>query len=146
MTRSPDDSQIRELVQRVKRADARRAPDFNDVLERSVPEPNRRPARRLQVAVACCTAATLLIAFLLVRSRFDDRGGKQQREVVQRIEPLPTKSSPQGDRVEEIDFDDLRAAVDRYFRNTEAAAVAPDWSVRTDSLLALKLDIPLTEE
>ena len=146
MTRSPDDSQIRELVHRVKHADVPRAPDFNDVLERSVQTPNRRPARRLQVAVTCCAAATLLITFLLVRSQFDDRGGEQRREVVQRIEPVPTKSSPQGDRVEEIDFDDLRAVVDRYFRNTQAAAVAPDWSVRTDSLLALKLDIPLTEE
>jgi len=137
-----DDSQIRALIQRLKRSDERNVPGLEDVLERSARRRDRRSARRLQVAVVCCTAASLLIAFLLVRSHFGDPDGEGRPHIAENNEPGRPADSSQGDSVVEIDVEHLHAVIDEYFRSTEVEAVeVPDWSVRTDSLLALSLEI-----
>jgi hypothetical protein len=46
MNQSSDDSQIRELLQRLKRSDERHVPGFEDVLKRSV-RPIGRVSRTL---------------------------------------------------------------------------------------------------
>lgn len=147
MNQPSDDSQIRALIQRLKRSDERNVPGLEDVLERSARRRDRRAARRLQVAVVCCTAASLLIAFLLVRSHFGDPDGEERPHIAEDNEPgRPANSSP-GDSVVGIDVEHLHAVIDEYFRSTDVEAVeVPDWSVRTDSLLALNLEISLTEE
>ena len=147
MNQSPDDSQIREAVQRLKRTDERHVPGFDDVLERSVRLPDRRPARRLQVAAVCGTLAALFVVFLFVRSQFGDPNGPARPNIVEGNGPRQPAESTQGDSLAEINFEHLHSAVDDYFRNSEVEVIeVPGWSIRTDSLLAWKLEIPLTEE
>lgn len=147
MNQSSDDSQIRELVQRLKRTEQRHVPGFEDVLQRSVRQPDRRPARRLQVAVVCCAVTMLLVALLFVRSQFGDPNGRERPNIAKGNGPGQPADSTQSDSLVEVNFKHIHSAVDDYFRNSEVEAVElPEWTIRTDSLLALNLKIPLTEE
>ncbi|MCH7688783.1 MAG: hypothetical protein IH899_19230 [Planctomycetes bacterium] len=128
-------------------------PGFDDVLERLAPQPDRRPARRLQVAVLCGALATLFVVFMIARSQFDGPNGQPRPNIVEDDRPhQPADSTESDNRVQgdggvEINFEHLHTVVDDYFRNSEVEAIeVPEWSTRTDSLHALNLEIPLTED
>jgi hypothetical protein len=146
MNQSSDDSQIRELLQRLKREDERHVPGFEDVLERSVQRQVRQPARRLQVAIGCCAVTSLLIALLLVQSHFDAPNGQGRPNIAESNGPGRPAEPLQSDTVAEVDIEYFHTVIDEYFGSTEAAVQVPDWSSRTDSLLAVNLEIPLVED
>ena len=92
-----------------------------------------------------CCAATVVIVIFVARSRNGDPGGDVQPNIAERNGPVQLTDSPRCDRGSDIDFDHLLIVVDEYYRNREVEAV-PEWSTRTDSLLAMNLNIPFTEE
>ena len=147
MNQSSDDLRLRELVQRLKRADEQHVPVLDDVLERAVRPPDRRPARRLArrvaLAVMCCTAAALLAVFLFVRLQPDDPVGRSEPRFAENV-----TSAPSDARIEDIDFDHLRRVVDEHFIATKTTngMGAPVWSSHTESLLAVNLNVSLTQE
>jgi len=138
MKPSLDDLRIRELFQRLKLADEKDAPAIDDAWGRAARTREQRPARRLPLAAVCGAAAALLVAFLFVRS--------------QQVDPIivdgPPKRASQDERVVEIDFDHLRRVVEKHFRAAQTAngAGVPMWSSRTESLLALNLNVSLAQE
>jgi len=68
MGQSSDETRIREMVRRLKRADEREVPPFEDVLGRSVCRPDGRSMRHRQLVFVFAVGAVLLIAVLFVRS------------------------------------------------------------------------------
>ncbi len=143
-----DETQIRELMQRLKRADARRVPTFEDVLARPERKPQQRPTRRPQLAIACGLAAAVLVAFWFVRPQQTKPGIEPRTQVAEIVAPAPTKTAAPHESVVEIDFDQLRRAIEQHFETTETASgvAMPLWSSRTDSLLAVNLDLSIEQE
>jgi len=147
MNPSSDDSQIRELVQRLRRTDERQVPGFDEVLSHSVRRSDRRPARRLQVVIMCGTLTTLFVVFMFVRSQYGEPDGRARPNIVEGKSRRQPADSTHGDSLVTVNFERLHTAVDKYFRHSEVEAVkVPDWSIRTDALLVFNLDIPLTED
>jgi hypothetical protein len=138
MKPSLDDSRIRELCQRLKRADEKDAPAFDDVWGRAARTWEQRRARRLRLAAVCGAAAALLVAFLFVR--------------LQQVDPIiadgPLKVTSKDERIVEVDFDRLRRVVEEHFSAAETAnnVGVPVWSSRTESLLALNLTVSLAQD
>ena len=151
MSQSPDESRIREMILRLKRADEQLAPGFDDVLARAVRNSDRRPARRLRLAVVCCTVAALFVAFLSVGLLQDDSGVGSEPRVAEENAPTMPVAEPREKHVVEIDFDQLRRIVNEHFSDAGSAngvatangVGSPLWSSRTESLLALNLDLSL---
>ena len=140
MNQSSDDRRIRELFQSLKSSDRVQTPDFVDVLQRPMRAPDRRPARRLQIAVAFSAAATLLAALLIT---FSQRAGltvESKPRIAQ--DSMPTVDHPPDEHVVDIDFEGFRATVDEHF----ALVQSPQWPTQTDSLLVVNLDISQIQE
>ncbi|MDA1053591.1 MAG: hypothetical protein O3C40_24350 [Planctomycetota bacterium] len=148
MNQSSDEARIREMVQRLKRVDEQHAPAFADVLGRPVRKPDRRLSRRLQLAAACCIAATLLVAFWFVRPPQDDPVVESGVRVAEDASPAMQVIAPEDERVADIDFDHLRRVIEEHFSATATTSGAgvPVWTSRTESLLALNLNVPLDQE
>ncbi len=152
MSQSTDESRIREMIQRLKHADEQHAPDFDDVLARPVRKLKRRPARRLQLAVVCCTASALLGTILFVQAQQSDppfdNDLRRAKDVGSRQPIDSTHDRSPQQRVADIDFDHLRRVVEEHCAATEMAngARVPVWSSRTESLLALNLDVSLAKD
>ena len=145
MKHAPDDPQIRELVQRVKRADEEQAPDFGSVLERPRAEPSRQTLFRLPLLIAGC-AAVLSIGWFFRRPP-DDGNADPGPQIVLTIDTSEEPAKPSGTDVD-IDFDQLRDLVSRHLRETAeyGGHRVPVWSSRTESLLALNFDLSQAEE
>lgn len=158
MKQSSDDSPVRDLFQRLKDADEQTAPAFDDVLSRPAQKPGRRPVRRFQLALAGSVAA-LLVA-VVVRSQqgspvvdsgspvAEDKTAEDKTPALPDIGPSVTPTPEE--HVVEIDFDHLRRVVEEHFddRSDEALSGTPVavWSSRTESLLAVNLDVPFDQE
>ncbi len=141
-----DETRIRELMQRLKRADARRVPTFEDVLSR--PERKPQPTRRPQLVIACRVAAAVLITLAFVRSQQTKPEIQPRIQVAEEVPPTPTNTAAPHESVVEIDFDRLRRVIEQHFETTETASgvAMPLWSSRTDSLLAVNLDLSIEQE
>ena len=137
MNQSSDDSQIREAMQRLRRAQERHVPTFEDLLERPARVTDRRPAGRLRFAVACCTAALLLLTVFVTLSRWNEPPDDSGLRIVEDFSPGPVLDQPQDERAVDINFEQLHAVIDTQFARVEA----PEWPTRTDSLLAVNLDV-----
>lgn len=152
MKQPQDDNLLRELLQRVKQADERLAPTFDAVMTRSIEEVRERRGRRRQLTAGACIVAALLVA-LLVRSQLavSPADGKSSiAEKPTRSTTVPSAST-NDDASEEvlvtIDFDELLKSVDDHLPmadlDTENMSV---WSSSTDSLLALNVNVPLSDQ
>ena len=142
MNQSSDDQDLRARFQRLKFADEQRVPGFDDVLQRPAHAPDRLPARRLQITVACCTAAMLLVALLITVSGRGGSSVKSDPRIVEDSVPVQPGDDSQGERVVDIDFEHLHAVIDEQF----VAADVPKWPSRTVSLLAVNLDVSSFQE
>lgn len=152
MKQPQDDNQLRELLQRVKQADEQRAPTFDAVMTRSMEEVRPGHERRRQLTVGVCIVAALLVA-LFVRAQFDVSSTNDEPTIAKN----PTRSvtdppgSPNDGASEEglvaIDFDELLKAVDDHLPMAELDSENMSvWSSRTDSLLALNVNVPLSDQ
>lgn len=132
-------------MQRLKRADARSVPTFEDVVARPVRKLERRSARRPQLAIACGLAAALFAAFWFVRQQPTN---SVLQPSIQIADDEPPSIDLRNESVAEIDFDQLRRAIEEHFKTTETASSlsVPLWSSRTESLLAVNLDLPSDRE
>lgn len=130
MNPKDDDNEIRRLLQRVKAADQREIPSFDEVLLRPIPETLERRAPRRVIAVLVAAAALLLMALWLGRSWTpgSEEAGLTGTETELQPTGLPTDAPPGS-----IDFDRLHAVVDEQF--TEFSI--PEWQTPSDELLAL---------
>jgi hypothetical protein len=145
MNQLPDDAQLREVVQRLKRSDRQHAPKFDDVLSRQARTRSPQGSPALRWAVVCGAAGVLLAALLIFRSQPNDPTGDPEPSIAKDDAPKTPTDRPQSQASIDIDFDHLRASVDEHFNETEIAD-RQDWSTQTDSLLALNLNLPPTEE
>lgn len=145
MNQSPDETRIHELMQRLKQADKQDVPTFEDVLSggdstRQVERWRTRNSTRWVklLGTACCTAVAVLVAFFFVWSRPD--------ELI--VKPNPQLVGADAASVSDIDFDHLRFVVEEHFiRKKRAHEVrVPVWSSRTESLLALNLEVSWEQE
>ena len=148
MNLSSDESQIRKLIQRLKHADSQNVPEWEDVLARPVRKPLRQPARRTKLAVACCFATTWLVVFWFIRSQQTKPILEPSTHIAEVVPPKPPTIVAPHERVAEIDFDRLRSVIEEHFTTTEIASSVgvPLWSSRTESLLAVNLNVPLEQE
>lgn len=144
MKSTSEDSQIQDMLRRVKRDDERTVPSFEDVLSRPLPE-LQRPRYGVRWTIACGTAATLLVAFFAIRSQFVDSAKKSDSSIADSAEPPPPIVSQHPDTARDsqavaIDFDRARQSVDDYFVQTQSHSHMEVWSSRTESLLTLNLN------
>ena len=143
MNPSFDDQELRDLVQRVRIADEHRIPAFHDVLQRSTDTPNQLPAwRGRRILVTCGIVATLTIAILVLSFRGDIARSHNEPNVAKDTRPdqnLPERSYAQD---VDIDFEQLQAMIDEAF----VTKTIPEWPTRTDTLLAINLEIPSHQE
>jgi len=157
MKQPQNDNQLRELFQRVKQSDEPLAPTFDAVLTRSTHESRpagSRPAgsRRHQIAMGACVVAALLVA-LFVRTQLDvppTDGEPSFAEKPTRSMMVPS-GSPTDDASEEvfvmIDFDELLRSVDDHLPSADFDAENMSvWSSHTDSLLALNVNVPPSDQ
>ena len=149
MNQPNDESQIREMLQRLKSVDKQRAPEFEQLLTRS--EPTDPPdSAVVRWALLSCAAAALIGAFLFIRSQWHDPqmvtdpGGSQSNHHHDSVDRSPPPHPPVAD----IDFDHLHQVVHDHYhpRVTADFAEFPLWTSQTESLLALSSDFSLTEE
>ena len=143
MNQSSDESRIREMVQRLKSRDDEHAPSFDDVLGRR----HGRPAR-LQLTIACCTVAMLLVALLFIRMQQHDPVVQSGMGAAEDIAPAMPDTERQDERVVEIDFAHLHRVIEEHFSDIETAkgAWVSVWSGDTEPLLAVNLAVPLEQE
>jgi hypothetical protein len=152
MKQPQDDNQLRELLQRVKQADGQHAPTFDSVMTRSAQESQPGGGRRRQLTVGACVVAALLVA-LFVRTQLDvtpTDGGSSfavnpTRSMM--VPPDASNDNASNEGLVTIDFDELLKSVDDHLPmadfDTEDMSV---WSSRTDSLLALNVNVPLSDQ
>jgi hypothetical protein len=142
MNQFPDDFQIRLLIRRLKQVDEQSVTPFDVVLRNSIRNPRRRPTRQLAMVTIGCGVAALLIAFLSIHSR--------HRNLVSQppLDATRWNGPPSDRRLVSVDFDHLRHVLEEHFRAPESTNGASPcvWSSRTESLLALNLNVSLTEE
>jgi hypothetical protein len=148
MNPSSDESQIRELIQRLKHADTQNAPTWEDLLARPIRQPLRQPARRTQLAVACCFATTWLVVFWFIRSQQTTPILEPSAHIAEVVPPKAPAIVAPHESVAEIDFDRLWKVVEEHFTTTEIANSmgVPLWSSRTESLLAVNLNVSSEQE
>lgn len=157
MNQSPDERQLRALLQRAKQADDEAAPTFEEVLNRPMSESHQmlsRPVspRRAQVTIAVCVVAALLLT-LFVRQQPRDSGVDREPNVAENS-VRPAESSPvQPDHdvptaaVVSIDFDELLNVIEQNSDSINACSGNMSvWSSGSDSLLAFTLNASLSEE
>lgn len=123
-----DEQRLRSLMQRLRADDERHVPAFHDLLRRPATLPERRPMRRVQVAMAAFVAVVLVIGLWLVFPGNDAS-----------VEPGHRADAPGNSA---IDFERLHSAIDEHF----AAFETPEWTTPSDSLLAIQLDALQEEE
>ena len=157
MNQPSTESQLRALLQRVKHADEEVAPPFEAVLNRPVreaspPSSRQSSSRSAQLAIGSCVVVALLV-MLFVQLQPRDMDAVDQSVVTE--EPVaPTEFSPvqQDDRapmenIVGIDFDQLMKVIEKHSGRADAGAGSMSvWSSRTDSLLALNLNVSISED
>lgn len=140
MNPSSEEDRIREMLQRLKSAERERAPGFEEILNRPAPTMTSRPPYGRWTIVGCA-AALLLGTFLLIRFQQHDADIATDTN---------HDSNDQGSPVEspQIDFDRLRQVVHDHYHASETTDFSqlPLWTSRTESLLALGEDMPISQE
>ena len=147
MNRSCDESRIRELIQGLKPANEQLTPEFDDILDRPIRNPDRPPARRLHTAVAYCAVILLLTVLVVVLSPVDSRSHDERSNIADINMLDRALDSTQQPTPTDVNLDHLVAAVDDHFRHVHRdAPEIPSWPTYTDSLLAFHINPPLAEE
>ncbi|MBC8351873.1 MAG: hypothetical protein H8E66_07780 [Planctomycetes bacterium] len=147
MNPSSDDSQMRDAVQRVRDADQRAAPAFDDVLNRAVSARTQRPARRLKVVAACCTVLAFAVV-LTIRSRQNHPVGDPSPHIALDETPSIPTADARHEQLLHIDFDHMRRVIDEHYAASDqpASGQMSVWSSRTESLLAVNFQSDLSPE
>ncbi len=153
MNQSPNESHIRDLLQRVKQADEEATPAFDEVLNRDARPATRTSSRQMAIAFVCVAASVFFVAFVwqsVVRNKSVD----PVRQVVEGDGPILSIDASESNDSNQVDFDYLNQLVDDRFAAMNAGndstptnfGMIRIWSSETESLLALTYNENLNSE
>ncbi len=144
---SSDESRLHDLFQQMKQADESGVPDFDRVVSRTIGEQTTFAGRWAIAAVFGIAATLLIVAGLILFTRQNSDPVQGPPDIAeQRGATDPSQPGQQPSRATDIDFRHLLQLVAEHFQNLDKTSSVPVWSSRTESLLAINLNLSVSQE
>jgi hypothetical protein len=137
MNQPSNDSQLRELFQRLKAANAQDAPTFAEVVARRTVIPEARHARGIPLVASCALTVLVLAAVLFIQLQSSGMLVERSPMAAQDQAPEQPTADSQVVAAAEVPFNDWNRAIADYFNGREASYSVgqPIWSSGTEALL-----------